>query len=89
MMFLRGVATVRLLELEITVFQEIMVKHLRDFHELGQINGLPLEQLINIGLLAIDFPGKPIDRTSLSQHLVADHLANVQIFHLEFHDYGF
>ena len=33
------------------VFQEIMVEHFRDFHQLGHVDALSFEHLINIRLL--------------------------------------
>jgi hypothetical protein len=67
----------------ITIFQKIMSKNLRDFHQLQQIDTFSPKHLIYIGFLAIDFIGEPIDRTTLLLQFLLDHTANVNILHLK------
>lgn len=40
------------LRLFIAIFQEIVAKHFRNFHQLIQIYALPFEHLVYVGLLA-------------------------------------
>lgn len=68
------------------VFQEIMVEHFRDFHQLGHVDALSFEHLINIRLLTINTFGKPIDCTALSCQFLLDEVADVHIFHFKFHN---
>lgn len=68
-----------------------MVQNLRDFHQLGQIDALSLEHLVNIGFLTVYFVCKPIDSATLTVKLILNQLANMYFLHgkIRSHSYAF